>query len=188
VYTGFGFEVSESIVAGNVECNVFNSRFFARLIVENLFAKTAPVAPAQIHAQKNLRPILRLGAAGAGVKRNNGVAPVIGLAEQLRQLGLRHLLGNYVDLAGSFAERLVALLVFSDVEKKSRLRKIGLMFFPTSENAFEGRLFFENALRLVGVVPKIRLGSNLVQFRDALLLGVDVKAASAVARAALRGG
>jgi hypothetical protein len=28
----------------------------------------------------------------------------------------------------------------------------------------------------------------LVQFRDALLLGVDVKAASAVAQAALRGG
>jgi len=62
------------------------------------------------------------------------------------------------------------------------------MFFPTSENAFEGRLFFENALRLVGVVPKIRLGGNLVQFRDTLLLGVDVKVASAVAPAALRGG
>jgi hypothetical protein len=62
------------------------------------------------------------------------------------------------------------------------------MFLTTGENAFKGRLFFENALRLVGVVPKIRLGGDLIQFRDALLLGVDVKAASAVAPAALRGG
>ena len=62
------------------------------------------------------------------------------------------------------------------------------MFLPTGENAFEGRLFFEYALRLVGVVPKIRLSGGLVQFRNALLLGVDVKVASAVAQAALRGG
>ena len=117
VNTGFGFEVAEGIVAGDVEGNAFNSRFFARLIVENLFAKTASVAPAQIHAQKNFRPILRLSAAGAGVKRDYGIAPVIGLTEQLRQFGLRHLLGDRVDLAGRFAERLVALLVFGDVEK-----------------------------------------------------------------------
>ena len=122
------------------------------------------------------------------MKCDNGVTPVVDTAEQLRQLGLGHLLGDCVDLAGGFAERFVALLVFGDVKKKPRLRKIGVMFFPTGENVFEGRLFFKNALRFVGVVPKIRLGGDLVQFRDALLLGVDVKVASAVARAALRDG
>jgi hypothetical protein len=72
--------------------------------------------------------------------------------------------------------------------RKPRLFKIGLMFFPTVENVFEVRLFFENGLGFVGVVPKIRLRGDLVQFREALLLGIDVKAASATVRAALRGG
>jgi hypothetical protein len=62
------------------------------------------------------------------------------------------------------------------------------MFFPALENVFQGRLFFENGLGFVGVVPKIRLRGGLVQFSDALLLGVDVKAASATVRAVLRGG
>ena len=104
--------------------------FFARLIVENLFAITAPVAPAQIHAQENLGPILRLGAAGAGMERDDGVAPVVGAAEQLRQLGLRHLLGDRRDFGRGFAERFFALFVFGDVEKKARLFKIGVMLFP----------------------------------------------------------
>ena len=70
VNSGFGFEISVSIVAGNAERNAFDPRFLARLIIEYLFAITAPIAPAQIHAQENLGPVLRLGAAGAGMKRN----------------------------------------------------------------------------------------------------------------------
>jgi hypothetical protein len=42
-------------------------------------------------------------------------------------------------------------------------------------------------LGFVGVVPKIRLGGDLVQLLDTFLLSVDVKAASATAQAALRG-
>jgi hypothetical protein len=49
-------------------------------------------------------------------------------------------------------------------------------------------LLFEDGLGLVRVVPKIWLGGDLVQFCDALLLAVEVKAASASAQAALRGG
>jgi hypothetical protein len=61
------------------------------------------------------------------------------------------------------------------------------MPFPASEYRFESRLLFEDGLSFLGVVPKIRLGGDLVQFLDALLLAVDVKAASATAQAVLRG-
>jgi hypothetical protein len=61
------------------------------------------------------------------------------------------------------------------------------MLFPTVKNVFEGGLLFEDGLGLVRVVPKIWLGGDLVQFCDALLLAVEVKAASASAQAALRG-
>jgi hypothetical protein len=62
------------------------------------------------------------------------------------------------------------------------------MFFPAGKHRFEGGLFFEYGLGFVGVVPKVGLGSDLAQLFDALLLAVDVKAASAIARGALRDG
>jgi hypothetical protein len=92
------------------------------------------------------------------VKRDDGVTPVVRAAEELRQLGLSHLLDDSSDLARRLAERVFALLIFGHVNKKSRLFQIGAMLFPTVENVFEARLFFENGLRLVSVVPKIRLG------------------------------
>ena len=62
------------------------------------------------------------------------------------------------------------------------------MFFPTIENVFESRLFFEDGLGTVRVVPKIRLRRDLVQLFNPFLLAVDVKAASAKVQAALQGG
>jgi hypothetical protein len=122
------------------------------------------------------------------VERDDGVTPIIRPAEQLGQLGLGHLLGDRRDFPGRFAERFFILLVFGDIEKKPCLCKIGVMFFPAVENVSEAGLFFENGLGFVGVVPKIGLRGDLVQLGDTLLLGVDVKAASATVRAALRGG
>jgi hypothetical protein len=42
-------------------------------------------------------------------------------------------------------------------------------------------------LGFVGIVPEIRLRGYLIEFLDPLLLAVEVKAASAKARAALPG-
>src|SRR5574341_1469292 len=50
VNAGFGFEISVGIVALHVEGYAFHTRFFPRLIIEDLFAIAATVAPPQIHA------------------------------------------------------------------------------------------------------------------------------------------
>jgi hypothetical protein len=62
------------------------------------------------------------------------------------------------------------------------------LFLPSVDNAFDGRLLSKNNLGFFAVVPEIRLGRDLVQLFDALLLTCDVKAASAKARRALLGG
>jgi hypothetical protein len=59
---------------------------------------------------------------------------------------------------------------------------------PASDHVFERRLLFEDALRLVGVVPEIGMVGKLRQLVDSLLLAVDVKDASAIARAAAPNG
>jgi len=131
------------------------------LIIENFFLIAAPVTPAQIHAQENLRPILGLGAAGARVKHDNGVAPVIRAAEQLGQLGLRYFPAGAGDFRRGLSERIFAFLVLGDVEKKPRLFEIGAMLFPGIDDALKGGLLFENTLGFFRVVPKIGLAGNL---------------------------
>ena len=64
----------------------------ARLLLDQLGLEAAPLAPAQVHAQQHLGPVLRLGAAGAGVDRDDGVAGVVLAAEQLLQLERVHAL------------------------------------------------------------------------------------------------
>jgi hypothetical protein len=112
------------------------------------------------------------------VKSNDGIALIVRTAENLAQLQLGQLLRDLRDFSGGFVERFFALLVFGEIEKKARLFQLGAIFFPGLQDGFYTRLFLEDGLRLVGVVPKIGLGGELVQLFDALLLAVEVKDAS----------
>jgi hypothetical protein len=49
---------------------------------------------------------------------------------------LRHLLADATDLRRCLRQRLVALLILGDLEKKPRLFEIGAMFFPGFDDAF----------------------------------------------------
>jgi hypothetical protein len=121
------------------------------------------------------------------MESDDGVAPVIGTAEKLRQLGLRHLAGDLGNFGRRFAERFFALFILGDLEKKTRLFEPGPVFFPRIDYTFESGLFFEDALGFFAVAPEIRLRGQSVQLLAPLLFSLDVKAASATVRVALRG-
>ena len=61
----------------------FDARFFAGRGIENRRAKALFLRPAQVHAQEHFRPILRFGAAGAGLDGDDGVQAV-GFAREKR--------------------------------------------------------------------------------------------------------
>ena len=48
----------------------------------DLDAEAATFGPARVHAQQHLGPVLRVGAAGAGVQFDDGVVLVVGSAEE----------------------------------------------------------------------------------------------------------
>jgi hypothetical protein len=62
------------------------------------------------------------------------------------------------------------------------------VFRPCVDDAFEGGLFLENGLGFFRVVPELGLRGDRVKLFDSLLLGFDVKDASAKAPAVLPGG
>ena len=95
------------------------------------------------------------------MKRNNGVSPIIWPTEQLRELGLCHFFTDGGNFSRGFAQRVVALFVFGDIEKKPRFFEVGAVLRPGVNDAFEGRLFFKKRLRFVRVVPEIRSRGDL---------------------------
>jgi hypothetical protein len=119
------------------------------------------VGPAQIHAQQNFRPILGLGAAGAGMKRNDRIAPIVGAAKDVRELGLSHSLSYFCDFGCGFLQSLVALFFAGKLKKKTSLFEARSVLLPIFYDSFKRGLLFEYRLSFVGVVPEIRLGSDL---------------------------
>ena len=79
MHAGFAREQPVRVFAGELDRCGLDAGFFAGSFVEKSGVNAFTFRPAEIHAQKHGSPILRLGAAGAGLDGHDGVE-VIGFA------------------------------------------------------------------------------------------------------------
>jgi hypothetical protein len=70
------------VLAGDAEGGGLDARLLSGGGLEQLDLEAAPLRPAHLHAQDHLRPVLRVGPAGAGVDGHQRVAGVVLAAEQ----------------------------------------------------------------------------------------------------------
>ena len=82
-----GREVAEGVLPLNDDRGALDPRLFAGLQVGDVALVAPSVAPAQVHPQQHLGPVLAVRAAGAGVDREDGVGAVVLAAEHLLELG-----------------------------------------------------------------------------------------------------
>ena len=75
------------VVAGDAEGRGLDARLLARARLQQLDLEAAPLGPAHLHPQHHLRPVLRVGAARAGVDGHERVAGVVVAGEQPLLLG-----------------------------------------------------------------------------------------------------
>jgi hypothetical protein len=75
---------------------------------------------------------------------------------------LRHFFTDGGNFRRGFVQRVFAFFVFGDTEKKTRFFEVGTVLRPGVNDALERRLFFEQRLRFVRVVPEIRSRGDLV--------------------------
>ena len=69
--------IAVGVVARDLEGDGLDARLVALQQVELLDLEAHALAEAGVHAVEHLRPVLRLGAARAGVQRQNAVAGVV---------------------------------------------------------------------------------------------------------------
>ncbi len=75
----------------------------------HLDLEAAPLGPAQVHAQKDLGPVLGVGSAGPGVDGDDGVAGVVLAAEQTRLLELGQAPLDRAELGAELGRHLLVL-------------------------------------------------------------------------------
>ena len=94
---GLGRQQAVGVLAGDGERGALEAGFVAGLIVDDLALEAAALGPAQVHAQQHLGPVLRLGAAGARVDRDDRVLAIVLAAEHLLDLAGLHFLVERVE-------------------------------------------------------------------------------------------
>src|SRR5262245_24743914 len=92
MHASVGRQEAVRVLARYKDGRAFQPRFVARLIVDHFALETAPLRPSQVHAEEHLRPVLRLGAARAGMNRDERVLAIVLTAEHLLDLAGLHLL------------------------------------------------------------------------------------------------
>ncbi len=88
----FGLEPAIGILADDADGGRFDAGAFARALFEPLDLVVVLLAPAHIHAQQHLGPVLRLGPARAGMDLEIAVIGVGFAREQAFELARLHIL------------------------------------------------------------------------------------------------
>jgi Fe2+ transport system protein FeoA len=113
--------------------------------------------PTQIHPQNHLGPVLRLGAAGAGLNVEVGIVEVHLTRKHAAKLERRELLFESGDIPLDFADRVG--VVFLDRERQQLVRVIQTRreFIEYDDNLLELRTLLPQRLRALGFIPDIGL-------------------------------
>ena len=77
-----GLEQAVGVLAARREGRRLQARLLPRARLDQLGLEAAALGPAEVHAQEDLRPVLRVGAAGARVDRDDRVAAVVLAVEE----------------------------------------------------------------------------------------------------------
>jgi hypothetical protein len=146
-------ESTVSVAADHVHRGALDPGDLAGRDLDQLGLEAAALAPAQVHAQQHLRPILGLGAAGTGLDVEKGAAGV-GLArEHARELQALRPLFHLAQLGVNVDEH-VRRLVFLRRHRQQfvAVGKRAIALLQRRQDFLETRLLATQCLRALGIL------------------------------------
>jgi hypothetical protein len=133
------------------------------------------LAPAQVHAQHHLGPILRLGAAGAGLDVDKRVRAVHLAGEHALEFELLDACGKTIDILRDRGDRIVVVFADGEIEQVAGFGQRVGQAADAADDAFEIRAFFAKVLCTLRVVPDARVFQLARDFLETFRLDVEVK-------------
>jgi hypothetical protein len=165
--SGNGFAIPGRSTRGDEQGCALQPGFVAGLIVDQLAFEAASLGPAQVHSEQHLRPILRLGATGARVNRDDGILAIVLTAKHLLDLaGLDLLIERLERLAEFGIDR------FASLRPLDEHREVVALFFQRSDEIeflLQPAPALQNLLGVGLVFPEIRRGRARLEAGQFLL-------------------
>src|SRR2546423_1953898 len=173
---------SVGIRSANLENRSLDSCFFAFALVENAHLEAAPLCPACVHPHQHLRPILCLGATGAGTDLDLRISEIIRTTKQRLELERSHLIAKLRGFGVELALHLRLGAVLQHLVELECARDAPAQFVVGVDPAAQRFYFLQRRLRFLLVVPEARFRHLGVERAQASALAVDVKDTSATPR------
>ena len=149
VHAVLALEIAVGVLALNLDGGALDARLLAVLPVEQGVGVAVALRPAGVHAVEHLRPVLRLGAARAGVDGEYGVVRVVLAGEQR---GKAHLLQRRLEggeVALQLVEHAVVVLLYGHLAQHHHVVPLGAQPLIALHLLLE---LLEALLHLLGVV------------------------------------
>jgi hypothetical protein len=153
----------------------FDAGHLALGLFRDLDLETLAFTPAQIHAQQHLRPVLRLGATGAGLHIDVGIVGVGLAAEHALEFQPLHLGFETLHIR---CQRGGGGLVVFQLDQLGQFERVGdaaRQLADAADDVFQTRPLAIEFLRALGVFPDLGVFELAQDFGQALLAGIEVK-------------
>jgi hypothetical protein len=174
-------EIAVRVRAFDGERGALDAGALTGLHVDELGLVVVPLAPAQVLAQQHLAPVLRLGAAGAGLELDDRVAGVVLAAEQTLQIHLVQHLFEAGERLLRLGER-IGVAVGGHLEVELCLLETFSLFTPAGERRDQLCPLSRDGLRLLGIAPEVGFRRDGVELLNACLPFGEVKDTSRTPR------
>ena len=147
--------------------------FVAVLIVQHLHGHAVCLCPLVVHAVEHLGPVLCLGAAGACVEGQDGVAVVVLTVQHGHQLQLIHCLAHSVHRLLCFGDHGGVVFFIQHFQHGLGIIVQALQLFKAAQLALQVAHLIKHLFAQVGVIIKAGAGHGVLQLLHTLAGSLD---------------
>ena len=175
VDAAFCLGIAIGALALDVQRRRLDPGLLARLIFDRLDLEAAPLGPAAIHAEQHFGPVLALGPARAGVDFEIGVVSVrLARQKRLNLVGIGPV-GKRGERGEAIIDDRIFALGLAQFDELDRVGHFGGDFVHRVHRGLERLLLAADRLRLLGIVPEVRVLHARIQLVQAAQRAVPVE-------------
>ena len=175
MHAGFRAQPAIGIVALDMYGRTLDAGHNARRCLDEVRAKSVYLCPAQIHAQKHLREVLRFGTAGPRLDVEIGVAGIHVAGEHAAKLEAGHEPFAASDISRQFVHRRGIAFFYGQFEKLRRIAERAVQIVQAANDLLQPRTLLCQSLGPARIVPDLGLFQFPLYLGQALTLVLVVK-------------
>ena len=175
VHTGFGTQPTVGVLAFETDSGRLDAGHIAGGGFHQLGLETVGLAPAQVHAQHHLAPVLGLGATGTGLDIQIGTAGIHLPGEHAPEFQIRHHFFQIPQVAFHFREGVFVPLFHHQIQQGGGVfHSLGGIVDGVHDH-FQLGAFLAQGPGIVRVAPDIRVFKLALDFGQTFTLLIVVK-------------